>query len=155
MIRIRRTCQLVGVLFLATATSVAIVSTAQADPAGAQSELTALSGAGAGMVIISPTSANQGSFDARVKVNIHDTAPNTHFIVTAGGGDAVLDGICTGAPPSNQVATLDTSSGGAGAVEFERSNPNSLSGLRFEVMLRVTGSDGTVLQSGCMIITVK
>jgi hypothetical protein len=154
MIRIRRTCRLVGVLLLATAASVAIVSTAQADPAGAQSQLTAVTGLGTGLVIISPTSANQGSFDARVKVNVHDAAPDTTFAVTAGGGGPVTDGICNGTV-FGQVATLTTSSGGAGAVEFERSNSNTLSGSSFDVMLRLLGSDGSVLQSQCMTITAK
>jgi hypothetical protein len=130
------------------------VSAAHADPAGAQSDLTAVAGQGAGKVVISPTHALQGAFDAHVKVEVHQTSPNTTFLVTAGGGDAVIDGVCPGIPVG-QVATLLTSPGGAGAVEFERSNPSTLSGTRFEVELRLTGSDGTVLQSGCMIITAK
>jgi hypothetical protein len=127
---------------------------AQADPAGAQSELTAVSGQGAGLVTIAPTSAAQGTFDARVTVNVHNSAPNTTFAVTRGGGDGTIDGVCTGTV-FGQVATLTTSSGGAGAVEFERTNPNSPSGSQFEVMLRLLGGDGTILQSTCMIITVK
>jgi hypothetical protein len=129
------------------------VGSAQADPAGAQSELTAVNGQGAGLVNIAPTSAAQGTFDARVTVNVHGSAPNTTFAVTRGGG-ATIDGVCTGTV-FGQVATLTTSSGGAGAVEFERTNPNSPSGSQFEVMLRLLGGDGTVLQSPCMIITVK
>lgn len=146
---------LVGVtVALLTIMGAVIASTAYADPAGAQSELTAVAGHGAGKVVISPTSAAQGTFDARVTVNIRDAAPNTTFAVTRGGGDATIDGVCTGTV-FGQVATLDTSSGGAAAVEFERTNTSSLSGSRFEVMLRVIGSDATVLQSACMIITVK
>ena len=130
------------------------VSAAHADPTGAQSDLTAVAGQGAGKVIISPTHALQGAFDAHVKVEVQQTSPNTTFVVTAGGGDAVIDGVCPGIP-AGQVATLVTSPGGAGAVEFERSNPSTLSGTKFEVELRLTGSDGTVLQSGCMVITAK
>jgi hypothetical protein len=136
------------------ALAAASTGSAQADPAGAQSELTAVNGQGAGLVNIAPTSAAQGTFDARVTVNVHGSAPNTTFAVTRGGGDATIDGVCTGTV-FGQVATLTTSSGGAGAVEFERTNPNSPSGSRFEVMLRLLGGDGTVLQSPCMIITVK
>ena len=66
---------------------------AQADPAGAQSELTAVSGQGAGLVTIAPTSAAQGTFDARVTVNVHNSAPNTTFAVTRGGGDGTIDGV--------------------------------------------------------------
>jgi hypothetical protein len=127
---------------------------AYADTTGAQSVLTAVAGQGTGLVTIAPTSAAQGSFDARVAVNLHDAAPNTSFAVTRGGGDSDIDGVCTGTA-FGQVATLTTSPGGAGAVEFERVNPSSPSGLQFEVMLRLLGSDGSVLQSNCMIITVK
>jgi hypothetical protein len=130
------------------------ISAAAADPTGAHSVLTAVTGQGTGLVNIAPTSGAQGSFDARVTVNVHDAAPNTTFAVTRGGGDAIIDGVCTGTV-FGQVATLTTSSGGGGAVEFERTNPSSLSGTQFEVMLRLLGSDGSVLQSACMIITVK
>jgi hypothetical protein len=139
---------------LAVGATIVGISAAHADPNGAQSDLTAVTGQGAGKVIISPTHALQGAFDAHVKVEVHQTSPNTTFVITAGGGDAVIDGVCPGIPTS-QVGTLATSPGGAGAVEFERSNPSTLSGTRFEVRLRLTGSDGTVLQSGCMIITAK
>jgi hypothetical protein len=154
MIRIRRACQLLGVLLLATAASVAIGSTAQADPTGARSLLTAVTGIGTGEVTISPTSADQGTFDARVSVNVHDAAPDTTFAVTRGGGDGVPDGVCNGTV-FGQVATLTTSTGGAGAVEFERSVSTTPSGTRFDVMLRLLGSDGSVLQSQCMTITAK
>jgi hypothetical protein len=151
---LRRNASIVATIALLTIMGAVGTPTAYADPAGAQSELTAVAGQGVGLVIISPTSAGQGTFDARVTVNIRDAAPNTTFAVTRGGGDATLDGVCAGTV-FGQVATLDTSSGGAGAVEFERTNSSSPSGSRFEVMLRLIGADGTVLQSGCMIITVK
>jgi hypothetical protein len=154
MIRIRRTCQLVGVLLLATAAGVAIGSTALADPTGAQSQLTAVTGIGTGKVVISPTSADQGTFNARVMVNVYDAAPDTTFAVTRGGGDGVPDGICNGTV-FGQVATLTTSPGGAGAVEFERSVNTTPSGSRFDLMLRLLGSDGSVLESQCMTITAK
>jgi hypothetical protein len=151
----RPICRLYATIALTAAAVVAGASGARADsPVGGQSVLTAISGEGTGQVVITPTGANQGSFDARVKVEVQQTSPNTTFVITAGGGDSVLDGVCPGTP-SNPVATLDTSAGGAGAVEFERSNPNTLSGAMFELELRLTGSDGTVLQSGCMVITAK
>jgi hypothetical protein len=49
------------------------------------------------------------------------------------------------------VATLHTSAGGAGAVEFERTGPL----LQFDLLVQVVGNDGTVLQSNCMKITAK
>jgi hypothetical protein len=92
MIRTRRLGQLVVMFLVIVAGGVVRISAAQADPTSAQSELTALIGQGEGKVIISPTSAGGGTFDAHVKVNVHNTMPNTHFIVTAGGGDATIDG---------------------------------------------------------------
>ena len=124
---------------------------AQADPTGDMSVLTAESGQGTGLVIVSPTSAGKGSFVAQVKVNIHDAAPNTTFTVTR--AIDVPDGVCT-STQFDPVATLTTSAGGAGAVEFQRGvrggGPAS-----FDLRLRLIGSDGTVLQSRCMTIIGK
>jgi hypothetical protein len=106
-------------------------------------------GAGNGQVIVSPTSANVDTFVAQVKVNIHDAAPNTTFTITR-AVDAPADGVCT-STNFGTVATLTTSAGGAGAVEFERTGPF----LNFDLFLRVLGSDGTVLESGCMVIIGK
>jgi len=50
------------------------------------------------------------------------------------------------------VATLTTSAGGAGAVEFERSGGPTIA---FDLFLRVIGGDGTVLESECMVIIGK
>ena len=58
--------------------------------------------------------------------------------------------------PFDEVATLTSSAGGAGAVEFERGmrhGPGTT--MPFDLMLLVNGSDGTVLQSGCMTIIGK
>jgi hypothetical protein len=121
----------------------------QADPTSAQSELTAVTGQGMGRVIVSPTSAGQGIFDAQVKVNIHNAAPNTTFTVTR-AVDSPADGTCT-RYDFVTVATLTTSAGGAGAVEFERSGGTT----SFDLFLRVIGDDGTVLESECMIIIPK
>lgn len=138
------------VLFTACAATMAAPA-ALADPTGAQSELTAVTGQGMGLIIVSPTRAGQGDFVAQVKVNIHDAAPNTTFTITR-AVDAPADGICT-STDFVTVATLQTSAGGAGAVEFVRSGGQE--GSKFDLFLRVLGSDGSVLQSGCMTITVK
>src|SRR5207247_11313717 len=81
MIRIRGFRSLAGGLFAACAALIAAAAV-QADPTGAMSALTAVTGQGTGLVIVSPTSAGKGDFDARVKVNIHDAAPNTTFTIT-------------------------------------------------------------------------
>jgi hypothetical protein len=138
-------------LFAACAAMVAAPA-AQADPTGDMSVLTAVMGQGTGLVIVSPTSAGKGSFVAQVKVNIRDTAPNTTFTVTRAIDPP--DGVCT-STQFDPVATLTTSAGGAGAVEFQRGvrggGPAS-----FDLMIRVISADGsTVLQSGCMTIIGK
>ena len=114
MIRIRAFRSLAVGLFVACAAMIAAPA-AQAGPTGAMSALTAVTGQGTGLVIVSPTSAGKGDFDARVKVNIHDAAPDTTFTVTRAVDAA--DGLCT-STDFVPVATLTTSAGGAGAVEF-------------------------------------
>jgi hypothetical protein len=135
---------------LAVSAGIAATPAAQADPTRAQSELTAITGQGFGMVIVSPDAAlGKGNFEARVTVNIHETTPNTDFAVTR-TVDTTADGICSGTDFVT-VADIQTSSGGAGAVELERSGPLS----QFDLLIRVVGTDGTVLQSECMTITAK
>jgi hypothetical protein len=149
MIQTRSLRGLAVALFLACA-AMAAVPAAQADPTGAQSQLTAVTGQGVGKVIVSPTSANVDTFVAQVKVNIHDAAPNTTFTVTRTIDAPPADGVCT-STDFVTVGTLTTSAGGAGAAEFKRAGPL----LDFDLFLRVIGSDGTVLQSRCMIIIGK
>ena len=149
-----RICGLRGLavgLFAACAAMVAAPA-AQADPTGDMSTLTAVTGRGTGMVIVSPTSAGKGSFVAQVKVNIRDTAPNTAFTVTRAIDPP--DGVCT-STQFDPVATLTTSAGGAGAVEFERGGRGTGPNQSFDLILQVNGSDGTVLQSECMTIIGK
>ncbi len=99
-------------LFAACAAMIAAPA-AQAGPTGAMSALTAVTGQGTGLVIVSPTSEGQGDFDAQVKVNIHDAAPNTTFTITRAVDAA--DGVCT-STDFVPVATLTTSAGGAAAA---------------------------------------
>ena len=150
MIRIRGFRSLAGGLVLACAAMIAAPA-AQADPTGDMSALTAVKGQGTGLIIVSPTRAGQGDFVAQVKVNIHDAAPNTTFTITR-AIDAPAEGVCT-STDFVTVATLQTSAGGAGAVEFVRTGGPE--GLKFNLFIRVLGADGTVLESGCMTITIK
>ena len=119
------------------------------------SKLIAISGQGAGRVVVSPTSQDQGTFAAEITVNIHDTAPNTTFSIIR-APDLNPDGFCTGSYiPFGE--SLTTSVGGSGATHFhfERGAP-LLSGVRFDVAFRAVSSDGAiVLQSDCMTVTVK
>jgi hypothetical protein len=139
-------------LFAACAAMVAAPA-AQADPTGAMSALTAVTGHGTGMVIVSPTGAGKGSFVAQVKVNIHGAAPNTTFSITR--ALAFPNTGCANHTPFAEVATLTTSAGGAGAVEFERGGRGTGPNESFDLILQVIGGDGTMLQSGCMTIIGK
>jgi hypothetical protein len=138
-----------AIALFVTCAAMAATPAAQADPTGAQSGLTSVTGQGLGKVIVSPTSADIANFVAQVKVNIHGAAPNTTFTITR-AVDAPANGVCT-STDFGTVATLKTSAGGAGAVEFERTGPL----LNFDLSIRAIGDDGTVLQSGCMIIVGK
>jgi len=148
MIRIRGFRSLAVGLVAACAAMIAAPA-AQADPTGDMSALTAVTGQGMGKVIVSPTSAPDANFVAQVKVIINHAAPNTTFTVIR-AAEAPADGVCT-STVFGPVATLTTSAGGAGAVEFERTGPL----LNFDLFVRVIGDDGSVLQSECMVIIGK
>jgi hypothetical protein len=148
-----RTChlrRLVVAVFVVAGGAVSGMAVASGNPFGAHSDLVAVTGEGAGNVVVAPTAADgHGSFDARVIVNIRQTTPDMTFTVTR-TVDPVPDGVCTGTAFA-AVAALQTSAGGAGAVEFERTGPL----LQFDLLVRVVGEDGTVLQSSCMTINAK
>lgn len=143
---------------IAALLAAALVAFAQAQP-GTHSSLTAISGQGSGLVEVSPTAKNGVgfTFDVQGTVNIHGAAPNTDFTVLR-RVDLIPNGICTGSAwltlPGNPVLT--TSAGGAGALHFEiqRGAP-FLDGVKFDVIWQVVGTDGTVLESDCLGVTVK
>jgi hypothetical protein len=130
-----------------------------ADGKTTQSWLSPISGSGSGFVEVSPTSMDDGalSFDVQGTVNIHGATPNTDFTVLR-RVDLNPNGACTGATwlmlPGNPVLT--TSAGGAGALHFEiqRGAP-FVDGFMFDVIWRVVGADGTILESDCLTVTVK
>jgi hypothetical protein len=129
---------------------------------GTQSNLTAITGQGSGFIALAPTAhdvVGPDTFDVQGTVNVHNAAPNTTFAVLR-RVDLNPDGICTGVawvalPPPN-TPVLTTSAGGAGALHFENSPPGPLvDGVQFDVQWRLEGSDGSVLESDCLTITVK
>ena len=135
-------------LFAACAAMVAAPA-AQADPTGAMSVLTAVTGQGTGLVIVSPTSAGQGNFVAQLNINIHGATPNTTFSFTR-SFDRPADGVCS--PDFFEVLTLTTSPGGTAAIKI---TPTDGPTIPFDLSIRLIGSDGTVLQSECMTIIGK
>jgi hypothetical protein len=144
--------------------ALAAAAAANADP-GTQSDLTAMAGQGAGVVEVAPTAHDvvaPGTFNVQGTLNVHDATPNTTFTVLR-QVDLSPDGVCTGTashgwialPPPNQQ-TFTTSNGGAGALHFEISRGAPfLDGTSFDVQWRVVGSDGSILQSQCLTVTVK
>jgi hypothetical protein len=139
----------------------AFVAFAQAEP-GTHSELTAITGQGAGIVEVAPTAHNvvgPETFDVQGTVNVHHATPNATFTVLR-RVDLNPDAVCTSAtwlklPPPN-AQTFTTSEGGAGALHFEVSRGAPfLDGVRFDVQWRLEGSDGSILESDCFTVTVK
>jgi len=189
----------VGVSFFALAcggtVSPTVPSSSHSSPLGSQSvvstgsslsassthgeQLSAVIGAGSGIVNVTPTAAVDGSFSAQINVNVHDAPPNTTFYVQRApeiGRANGADGICQraaglppwGAPAPNFVTfplpaagplvTLQTSEGGAGAVHIDSSAPTILDGTQFDVMFRLVDSltsPTTELRTGCFTVTVK
>jgi hypothetical protein len=141
-------------LALVTMGTLAVANSAQAQTA-LRSGLFAVSGQGQGQVLVAPTSADQGTFAVEVTINIHDVGPGVTFAVARAVGRNP-DGICTMASGWLPLGDLTTSAGGAGAAHFEvhRGAP-FVSGVHFDAVFRAIGSDGTVLLSSCLTVTVK
>jgi hypothetical protein len=132
----------------------ACVGFARAEP-GLQSDLTAISGQGAGHVSVSPTARDRGEiFHAQVTLNVQGARPNTTFTVER-FADVPADGICTEAGGGLVLGTFTTSAGGAGAFHFERVSLGETPGFQFDLDFHVSGGDGTLLKSGCMTVTQK
>jgi hypothetical protein len=146
--------RLAFIVAAAACATIAAIGVAQADP-GLHSNLSAVTGQGAGQVLVAPTSEDQGTFAVQVEINIHDAAPNVTFAV-ARAVDLNPDGVCTMASGWLPLGELTTSAGGAGAAHFEvhRGAP-FVSGVRFDVVFRAVGSDGSELRSDCLTVTVK
>lgn len=90
-----------------------------------------------------------------MEVNIHDAVPDTTFLVQR-AVDLVPDGLCTLASGWLTTGPLTVSEGGAGAAHFEiHRGPPFVSGVRFDVMFRALGSEGSVLVTDCFTVTVK
>jgi hypothetical protein len=151
-------------LVLAAALSVTLALSASAVYAepGTHSDLIAIVGQGTGVVEVAPTAhdvAGPGTFDVQGTINIHDAAPNTSFTVLR-RVDLNPDGVCTGTKwlslPGAPPPALAVSEGGAGALHFEiaRGAP-FLDGVGFDVQWRLVGSDGSILESDCLTVTVK
>lgn len=143
---------IVGVMAL-----VLFPAAAVAAPSGAQATLRAVSGTGSGHVLIAPYAKLHGTFAAAVTINVHGASPNRTYTVTR-YPDLTANGICSKNLGPRPTGTLDTSAGGAGAAHFDlQLQPPTpfVSGTRFDVVWELVGSDGSVLESECVTVTVK
>jgi hypothetical protein len=154
---VRRSLLAAGIAALTTAGFVAF---AQADPSTHHS-LTAIIGQGSGNIALSPTAKNVGlnQFDGQVTVNIDGAAPNTVFTVSR-NVDFNANGICTGTNFAPFSPDFTTSAGGAGAAHYEvlrgpPAFPTFVEGAKFDMSIKVVGTDGAVLTSECFTVTVK
>jgi hypothetical protein len=131
---------------------------AVADPRGAQASLTAEPGStGSGQVLIAPYAKLHGRFAAAVTINVHGATPDTTYTVTR-YPDLNPDGICTRDLGPRPTGVLETSAGGAGAAHFDLQLPPDtpfVSGISFDVVWVLVGSDGSELVSECVTVTVK
>jgi hypothetical protein len=164
--------------FLATPGSQGIASS-RAASATHDEQLTAVVGAGSGIVNVTATAAVDGTFSAQINVNVHGAPPNTTFYVQRApevGRANGADGICqraAGLPPwgppapsfvtfsmpaAGPLVTLQTSEGGAGAVHIDFAAATISDGTQFDVMFRLVDSLTTPtndLRTGCFTVTVK
>lgn len=134
---------------------------------GLQSELSAISGQGAGHVDVSPTADDQHDtvFIAQGTAEIEGALPDATYVVQRAVDFTPNDGVCTIAPlpPAGWITltAFRTSESGAGAGHFVRkSTPPPVS--QFDVIFRVVkqNDDTTldlsqVLMSDCLTVTVK
>jgi len=142
-------------------------------------QVTAVVGAGSGIVNVTATAAADGTFSAQINVNVHGAPPNTTFYVQRApevGRPNGADGICqraAGLPPwgppapnfvtfplpaAGPLVTLQTSPGGAGAVHIDFAAPAISDGTQFDVMFRLVDSltsPTNELRTGCFTVTVK
>jgi hypothetical protein len=142
-------------------------------------QLTAVVGAGSGIVNVTATAAVDGTFSAQINVNVHSAPPNTTFYVQRApevGRINGADGICqraAGLPPwgppapnfvtfpmpaAGPLVTLQTSEGGAGAVHIDFAAATISDGTQFDVMFRLVDnltSPTNELRTGCFTVTVR
>lgn len=141
--------------------------------------LTAVIGAGSGIVNVTPTAAVDGSFSAQINVNVHGAPANTTFYVQRApeiGRPNSADGMCqraAGLPPwgppapnfvtfplpaAGPLVILQTSQGGAGAVHIDFAAATIADGTQFDVMFRLVDSltaPTNELRTDCFTVTVK
>jgi hypothetical protein len=118
-----------------------------------QSKLTAVVGSGNGNLAVATTAEDHGTLAAQITASVEQTSPNISFSVQR-ALDLTPTGTCDSLLAYEEQGTLTTSPAGAGAAHIEK-HTFAPSGITFDVKFQLVGSDGTVLESDCMTITVK
>lgn len=127
--------------------------------------LAATLGTGWGVVNVTPTAEDQGTFHVQGEVLVLGAPPNTTYIVQRAPDLNVADPNCTGpwisfpVPNPGPLVTLTTSPGGAGAAHFELGVGGAFtSGTLFNVRFRLIddlGTPSSVLETACTTVVVK
>ena len=138
---------------LGSALAALMAGTAMAGATTDHSPLTAQIGEGKGQVTIATTPKDQGTFVGQVTANVQGTSPNTLFS-SSGPSTRPRTGPATASAPLRSRGRSPCPRPGSGALHVERHQPVP-SGLTVDVVERVVGSDGTILISECMTITIK
>lgn len=122
-------------------------------------ELTAVEGEGTGLVNVTTTAADQGTFHVQIAVSVHGANPGTTFAIKR-AVDFTVDGNCASSsflqfplPNPGPLATLTTSPRGAGAAHIDFGRPIP-SGSSFDVWFQVV-TPGTDLRTECFTVDVK
>jgi len=139
---------LAGLLVIAAGAGSAL-----AGPFSDNSDLTAISGQGAGHLTITSTAKPGELRTINIIASVHQAGSNVTFSVQR-GLDTTSDGTCDSLAPYEELGTLTTSEGGGGAVQIERLSP-SPSGDTFDVQFQLVGDDGSVLVTECMTVTLQ
>ena len=144
-------------LIIVSSAAVAMLSgfaaSAFAGSSSATSPITAVSGSGSGTMVVAMSSRNHGTFVGEIAASIHGAAPNTVFTVQR-ALDPTPTGTCDSLGSYEVQGTLSVNSAGSGAVHLEKETP-APSGFTFDVLFQYVGSDGSLLQSDCLTLTVK
>jgi len=143
-------------LAVSTAAVVATLLSAGAALAGSSSgtsPITAVTGSGTGTMAVAMSSKNHGTFVGEITASIQNAAPNTVFTIQR-ALDTTPTGTCDSLGAYEVQGTLTVNDAGSGAVHLEKETP-APSGFTFDVLFQYVGSDGSLLQSNCLTLTVK
>jgi hypothetical protein len=88
-----------------------------------------------------------------VTASIQGAAPNTVFTVQR-ALDPTPTGTCDSLGSYDVQGTLTVNGTGSGAAHLEKET-SAPSGFTFDVLFQYVGSDGSLLQSDCLTLTVK